>query len=284
MGLADLGAGASAENPPKRRLSILVRLRDHGCMRPGVRSDPPCPLEPDSRCASRGASRPALRLILCAALVLPLLAFAQAATSAATATDNFNRANGGLGSGWSAVSDGGLSISSQACVGTSATAGDIRTGETYPGDQYSQVEVTSTQLSGGQWIGPAVRMQNGGQNQYLGIYFWNNGTQQLRLYKRSAGTWIQLGSSYNSGPLAAGTQLKLTAVGSTISFLQNGVARITVTDSSVTGGAPGIMTFGTGQGRQLGGRRSAPPHRADVLGRRDRVRPVGDGGAAGQRR
>ncbi len=42
----------------------------------------------------------------------------------------------------------------------------------------------------------------------------------MQLYKRSAGTWIQLGSSYNCGPLAAGTQLKLTAVGSTISFLQ----------------------------------------------------------------
>ena len=260
FGLADLGLGASAENPPKRRLSILVRLRDHGCMRPGVRSDPPCPLEPDSRCAPRRASRPALRLILCAALVLPLLAFAQAATSAATATDNFNRANGGLGSSWSAVSDGALSISSQSVRGTSTTAGDIRVGETYPGDHYSQIEVTSAQLSGGQWIGPAVRMQAGGQNMYLGIYFWNNGSQQLRVYKRSAGNWIQLGSSYNSGALAAGTQLKLSAVGSTISFLQNGVARITVTDGSVTGGAPGIMTYGTAKADNWeGGTPIAPP-------------------------
>ena len=88
------------------------------------------------------------------------------------------------------MSDGGLSISSQAVLGSSATAGDIRVGETYAGDQSSQIEVTSTQLSGGQWIGPAVRMQNGGQDMYLGIYFWNNGNQQLRIYKRSAGTWI----------------------------------------------------------------------------------------------
>ena len=49
--------------------------------------------------------------------------------------------------------------------------------------------------------------QNGGQNTYLGIYFWNNGSPQLRLYKRTAGTWTQLGSSYNSGPLPAGTTL-----------------------------------------------------------------------------
>ena len=62
------------------------------------------------------------------------------------------------------------------------------------------------------------------------------------------GSWVQLGSSYSCGPLAAGTQLKLTAVGSTISFLLNGVARVSVTDSSVSGGAPGIMTYGTATG------------------------------------
>ena len=48
------------------------------------------------------------------------------------------------------MSDGGLSISSQQVVGTAgAIAGDIRAGERYDSDQYSQVEVTSTQLSGG---------------------------------------------------------------------------------------------------------------------------------------
>ena len=170
------------------------------------------------------------------------------ATTSAGSTagsDDFNRADGSLGANWTDISDGGLSISSQATVGSSAgVAGDIWTGQTYAGDQYSQVEVTSTQLTGGQWIGPAVRAQNGGQDTYLGIYFWNSGSPQLRLYERSAGTWTQLGGSYNSGPLAAGTQLKLVAVGSEISLLQDGVVRIAVTDNSLTGGAPGIMAFG----------------------------------------
>ena len=142
------------------------------------------------------------------------------------------------------MSDGALSIASQAVVGTSATAGDIRIAETYSSDQSSQVELTPTQLSGGQWVGPAVRARNGGQDTYLGIYFWNNGSPQLRLYKRNAGTWTQLGSSYASGPLPAGTKLQVSAVGSTITFLQDGVARIVATDSSITGGAPGVMTYG----------------------------------------
>ena len=188
-----------------------------------------------------------LSLLIFCSLLVPLLVFPPNA-AATSGSDDFNRADGGLGASWTAIADGGLSIASQAVAGSSGgLAGDIRTGETYAGDQYSQVEVTSTQLSGGQWIGPAVRSQNGGQNTYLGIYFWNSGSPQLRLYARSAGTWNQLGNSYNCGPLAAGTQLKLTAVGSTISFQQDGVTRIAVTDTSLTGGAPAIMSYGAAQ-------------------------------------
>ncbi len=171
------------------------------------------------------------------------------ATSGTSGSDDFNRADGSLGPNWTDISDGGLAITSQAVAGTSASVvtGDIRTAETYASDQYSQVEVTSTQLTGGQWIGPMVRAQNGGQNAYVGIYNWNNGSPNLMLFKRSGSNWTQLGSTYNSGALAAGTQLQLMVVGSTISFLQNGIQRITATDTSLTGGAPGIMSFGTGQ-------------------------------------
>ena len=92
-----------------------------------------------------------------------------------------------------------------------------------------------------------VRAQSGGQNAYVGIYNWNNGTPVLKLFERSGGSWTQLGSTYTSGPLAAGTQLQVQAVGSAISFLQNGVQRISARTPSISGGAPGIMSFGTGQ-------------------------------------
>ena len=190
-------------------------------------------------------------LVIFSFLLIPLYIFPQAAL-AVTASDNFNRANGSLGANWTNISDGGLGITSQAVAGTASAgvSGDIRTaaGESYPGDQYSQVEVTSTQLTGGQWIGPMVRAQNGGHSAYVGIYFWNNGHPVLQLFKRTGlNSWTQLGGTYNSGALAAGTQLQVTAVGSTISFLQNGVSRIKVTDTTLSGGAPGIMSYGTGQ-------------------------------------
>jgi hypothetical protein len=107
--------------------------------------------------------------------------------------DDFNRADGGLGAGWAAMTDGGLSIVSHAVVGPAgALAGDIRTGESYGSDQYSQLEVTSTSLPVGDWVGPAVRSQNGGQDAYLGLY-WNDqvsGSYELQLYVRKGGSWI----------------------------------------------------------------------------------------------
>jgi hypothetical protein len=181
-------------------------------------------------------------------------------TSSSGTFDDFNRPDGSLGAAWTPISDGGLSIASGVAVGTSAQAGDIRSGEAYGGDQFSSVEVTNTQISGGQWLGAAVRMQNGGQNMYLGIYFWNNGTPQLRLYERNNGTWTQLGNSYNCGALPAGTTLKLTAVGSTIAFFENGTQRIAATDTTVTGGAPGVATYGAAQlDNWAGGNATAPP-------------------------
>ena len=191
------------------------------------------------------------RTLILGALVLSLfvLAIPQRALAATSVTDNFNRANGTLGASWTDMSDGGLAISSQVVAGTkTGTSGDIRTAETYTSDQSSQIEVTATQISGGQWIGPAVRAQNGGQNLYLGIYFWNSGQPELMLFKRINGSFTQLGSTYLSGALAAGTQLNLSVSGSTLSFSQNGVVRITATDSTLTGGAPAVMAYGTATG------------------------------------
>ena len=143
------------------------------------------------------------------------------------------------------MTEGGLAISGDTAVGTSSGySGDIRVGENYGSDQYSQIVLSSTQLTGGQWVGPTVRSQNGGQDTYLGIYFWQDGNPSLQLYERSGGTWTQLGDSYPVAPLPAGTVLTLVAIGSKISFLENGVERITATDDTLTGGNPGLLTFG----------------------------------------
>ena len=52
----------------------------------------------------------------------------------ASASDNFNRADGGLGPNWTAISDGGMAISSQQVIGSQRrqNTGEIRTAESYP--------------------------------------------------------------------------------------------------------------------------------------------------------
>ena len=67
-------------------------------------------------------------LVVFCLLLIPLLVPSQNA-HAATASDDFNRANGGLGASWTNISDGGLAIASQVVAGTasSAVSGDIRT-------------------------------------------------------------------------------------------------------------------------------------------------------------
>jgi hypothetical protein len=175
------------------------------------------------------------------------------------ASDDFNRSAGRLGANWTGIRDGGLSISSRAVTGRTALAGDIWTAGTFTSDQYSQIEVTSKQLTGGQWIGAAVRVQNGGRDGYAGVYFWNGGHPELMLFRRSEGNWTQLGEGYSSGPLAAGTQLTLMAVGSTVLFLENDALRVLVSDSSFSGGKPGIMIYGSGTaGNWSGGHVSKP--------------------------
>ena len=186
-----------------------------------------------------------VRLVACCLLLALIVALPQKALAATPASDDFNRPAGSLGPNWTGIHDGGLSISSHAVTGRSGLAGDIWTAGTFTSDQYSQIEVTSRQLTGSQWIGAAVRVQDGGQDAYAGIYFLNGGHPELQLFKRSKGNWAPL-SSYSTGPLAAGTRLRLMAVGSTIVFLENGVQRMSVSDSSLSGGAPGIMIYGTG--------------------------------------
>ena len=80
---------------------------------------------------------------------------------------------------------------------------------------------------------------------YVGIYYWDSGTQVLQLFKRSGSSWEQLGGTYDSGALSAGIDLELAAVGSAITLSENGAVVISATDDSLADGTPGIMADGT---------------------------------------
>ncbi len=194
-------------------------------------------------------------LVVAALLVCSYVAvYAPQAAYAATSSDNFARADGPLGPNWTDMTDGGMTIESgDVAGGSSSTSGDMWTAQTFGSDQFSEVETTSAPLTGGEWIGPSVRSQDGGASEYVGIYYWNSGSPELMLFKRIGDAWTQLGGTYDSGTLAAGTTLELMATGTTITFVEDGTPCITVSDSSLTGGAPGIMAYGTGEAADWSG-------------------------------
>jgi hypothetical protein len=159
-------------------------------------------------------------------------------------SDDFNRADGALGPNWANLPEGGVAIASGQVVGTrsGSSSGSYRIDGAYNNDQYSEITVTASPLS--VWVGASVRNQGNGDF-YAGIYYVNFGAPQLMIYKRVGGAWTQLGASYNCGTLAAGTKLRLMVVGATLAFLQDGVERIALTDTDISGGAPGIVIWGT---------------------------------------
>ena len=129
------------------------------------------------------------RVLLVTALVVAALlsgiavisAFPEKASASIFATDK--NLNGGSGTGWLPFSSGGLHISANSYTGSNSQglAGDF-TANTYYFNQYSQITITATQLSNTQWIGPSVRVQNGGRNFYVGMYIFKT---VIRTYKFS---------------------------------------------------------------------------------------------------
>ncbi len=159
-------------------------------------------------------------------------------------SDTFDRANGGLGGAWTAVSSTFQIVSQHVEPPATSTNTQARlTSWSGGGDQWAEVAVTvAGATSGG---GPVVRVGNGGANLYLVDY---NGRSDHRLYRVLGGVYADLGGW--ATPASAGDVVRLEAIGSTIRVLVNGVQKLSVTNAEVTGGIPGIYGF-KGVGEQL---------------------------------
>jgi hypothetical protein len=161
------------------------------------------------------------------------------------ASDNFNRSNGAIAgsNNWAAISSGGMSILSNELIGSSGSQlGNIRTGETYTSNHYSQCTVGSVALVTGGYIAPSVRNQDNA-NGYVLLYFDNGGVYQLGLYKKVAGSYTNL-TTTTIGVQAQGTTIQLIAEGSTLQALVGGSPVFAIVDTTFTsGGVPGVESY-----------------------------------------
>jgi hypothetical protein len=158
----------------------------------------------------------------------------------ATFSDNFNRADGALGSNWTSVGTlGALAIfSNQVRAGSlpgpfanivaPATA-------TFSADQESSLTV-ATAVSN-DFVGPLVRVDATNGTGY-GIYGRTINDNTMRLFRFVNASRTLIGST--NLIVANGDVLLLRAVGTTISAYKNGVLHESVTDSTYATGQPGI--------------------------------------------
>lgn len=162
-------------------------------------------------------------------------------------SDNFNRADGGLGSNWVASPDTAadqttLIITSNAVTGQGAVNAYSWWGaNAAPDDQYAEVAVTTLPTAGA-WAGPTVRGNADGSSHYVLIAWDNGGNPTLELFKRIGGNYTALGSV--PWPSAtAGDVIRLEAFGKNLTGYHNGTPIIIASDTDLTWGMPGLATF-----------------------------------------
>jgi hypothetical protein len=155
----------------------------------------------------------------------------------ATVTDNFNRADGGLGSNWvSSPSWPGLEIVSNryqwTIGGTWNGAYWNPSVNTFANDQFAEATVT------GHHIGIVIRHQAASTSCYLASI---QGGNNVDLWRIDSGGFTGLGGQ--SVAATDGHVLRIEAVGSTIIVKLDGATVITVSDATYASGQPGIASY-----------------------------------------
>lgn len=160
------------------------------------------------------------------------------------ATDDFDRANGGLGANWTtANSCTAPDILTNECRADNDPEGAYWNGYTPPADQWSETIVgTVLMVTSDNGAGPAIRQATGADSKYFSMA---NFGDKSRLYKVAAGVYTSLG--VGGGAIAIGDALYLEGVGTAIKVKINGAESISVTDSGVTA-AGRLALFGANEG------------------------------------
>lgn len=169
-------------------------------------------------------------------LILAALLFA-----ALPATDNFNRADGAIGSNWEALYGSSCSISSNAASCSSSAYKWVA--DTPADDQYSQVKIVS--LDSDAYAGPVSRT-GAGQTYYTCT---QGGSSDPTLYLQRFNNESPTTLTSTARSFSANDVLKISVSGSStvsITCFVNGASVLSVSDSSasrLTSGPGGISAY-----------------------------------------
>ena len=155
-------------------------------------------------------------------------------------TDDFNRADGGLGSNWTTRSGSPAIVSNEVSTTSNTDQWAVYSGAAFAADQYAQVTISGSGAGSARYPGLMVRASTSGN---MNCYFWNsnldgnNGIAKFvdNVYSALTSTPAASDTSWTGGDVA-----RLEVVGTTINLRKNGTIVATVTDSTHTSGYPGF--------------------------------------------
>jgi hypothetical protein len=161
------------------------------------------------------------------------------------ATDTFQRANGGLGANWTTVTgDSALQIASHLVEpsASNTNCASYYSGSSFNNNQYADV-VIATLADSNSFLGPEARVDNASSNHYAASFSGAAGSvHNVGLYKAISGVAYLLGSNTTITP-QIGDILRISCVGTDISFFQNEHLLLQETDASLASGFPGVGMF-----------------------------------------
>ena len=164
------------------------------------------------------------------------------AASAATFSDNFDRADGGLGSNWTTATGTAAPaiVSNTLRPGTASKLNSAYwSASTFGNDQFAQASLPA---SSGTQVGPGIAVR---LSSTKGYFLWyGNSSSTVSLWRMDSSTsWTQLKQSAALTVSPSSDVWKIQAVGSTISGYQNGKLVVQATDTKITSGSPGVWLY-----------------------------------------
>lgn len=160
-------------------------------------------------------------------------ASAVGADAGTLASDNFNRADGTLGSNWTTLTGTADPLIQSNEVAAPSTNAAYYSAVTWPANQFARLTLDAITSIDDTGIGPAVRLSASADTGYFALG-WSSGSA---IYKIVAGVITRLATG---GPASAGDVLQLSVTGNALTLKINGVTAATATDSSIASGSAGF--------------------------------------------
>src|SRR6476646_1205057 len=162
-------------------------------------------------------------------------------------SESFDRPKGGLGSNGSTVAGTGAPqiIGNQVDVSV-AESGQLHSaywsGSTFSNDQYAQARLPNIMAG---CCGPGIAVRLADSRGYF--LWWGNEGSNVTLWRMDgSSSWSFLASS-GTLTVAPTDVWRLEAVGNSLKGYQNGILVVEATDSTYTGGSPGIWLYFNGR-------------------------------------